>query len=455
MSSAEKPAPSVDEGAPPRWRVIGPGLVVAATGVGAADLVATAVAGSMYGYALLWVAVLGSILKVVLVEGAGRYSLATGRTIFEGWRSLGRWTTFYFAPYIVLWGFVYGATAMSSSALPVVALFPSLNLNVVAVLTGLAGLVMVWFGTYAGFEKVMAALIGIMFVAVMGAAILTLPNLGEVLGGLVPRLPDGSVVYALTVMGGVGGTITLAAYGYWLREKGWSTPRFMRVMRLDNGAAYAMTGLFVVAMLVIGAELLFSAGIAIDTGDQGLVQIGDVLRDRYGDVYGVVFLVGFFAASFSSLIGVWSGVSLMFADFWGNLRGLRSGHPDTRTGGKYFRYYLLWLTFPPMLLLLLGRPVGLILAYGVLGAFFMPFLAVTLLILLNRRGAGKAADAALNDPDPTLAPQVDQRAATSGVVPEQWRNGWLSNSLMTLCAFIFLALMVNEVQKAVVTNWPF
>ena len=31
---------------PAKWKVIGPGLVVAATGVGAADMVATLVAGS-------------------------------------------------------------------------------------------------------------------------------------------------------------------------------------------------------------------------------------------------------------------------------------------------------------------------------------------------------------------------------------------------------------------------
>ena len=74
---------------------------MAATGVGAADLVATLVAGSKYGYALLWCAVLGCLMKIVLVEGAGRYSLATGRTIFEGWRSLGIWTTWYFGLYVV------------------------------------------------------------------------------------------------------------------------------------------------------------------------------------------------------------------------------------------------------------------------------------------------------------------------------------------------------------------
>lgn len=419
---------------PPRWKVVGPGLVVAATGVGAADLVATLVAGAKYGYALLWVAVLGAVIKVVLVEGAGRYSLASGRTIFEGWRSLGRWTTWYFAPYIVVWGLVYGATAMSSSALPVVALFPGLSLRWTAVAFGLAGLAMVWLNSYAAFERITVALVGVMFLAVVGAAGLTVPNLGEVLGGLWPTIPEGSLFNVLSIAGGVGGTITLAAYGYWLREKGWSTPRFMTVMRIDNGVAYLVTGIFVVSMLVVGAELLYSSNLALEEGDQGLVQLSDVLKDRYGDGFGVLFLVGFWAASFTSLIGVWSGVSLMFADFVGNLRGLPSGHPDTRTGGRWFKAYLLWLTFPPMLLLLLDEPVGLILTYGTLGAVFMPFLAVTLLLLLNRRGEGAVADAD---------------------VPREWRNGWLSNSLMALCALLFLVLAVHELRDLLSPYLPF
>ncbi|WP_122816110.1 Nramp family divalent metal transporter [Nocardioides pantholopis] len=432
--STEHAGPDLSAEQPPRWKVVGPGLVVAATGVGAADLVATLVAGAKFGYTLLWVAVLGAVIKVVLVEGAGRYSLATGRTIFEGWRSLGRWTTWYFAPYIVIWGIVYGATAMSSSALPLVALFPDLPLRWTAVAIGLVGLAMVWFGSYAAFEKVMAVLVAVMFVTVIGAAALTTPNLGEILLGLRPILPDDSVVNVLAIAGGVGGTITLAAYGYWLREKGWSTPRFMRVMRLDNGVAYAVTGVFVVSMLIVGAELYYSASIAVETGDQALVQLADVLEDRYGEVFGKVFLIGFFASSFSSLIGVWSGVSLMFADFVGNLRDLPSGHPDTRTGGRYFRAYLLWLTFPPMLLLLLDEPVGLILAYGMLGALFMPFLAITLLVLLNKRRAG---------------------ALPHSEVPDRWRNGWLSNLLLGLCAVLFLVLGANELRDVLVENLSF
>lgn len=75
---------------------------------------------------------------------------------------------------------------------------------------------------------------------------------------------------------------------------------------------------------------------------------------------------------------------------------------------------------PPIVLVLFGRPVWLILAYGVLGAFFMPFLAVTLLWLLN----------------------TDR-------VPARWRNGWWSNLLMVLCAAAFVWLAATEIQKAI------
>ena len=213
-STTADPVTDTDSGPPPKWKVIGPGLLVAATGVGAADLVATLIAGQKYGYALLWVAVLGCILKIILVEGAGRYSLSTQRSIFEGWRSLGLWTTIYFVPYIILWGFVYGAAAMSSTALPLAAIFPQVPLPVFAIASGLIGLALVWFGRYAFFEKVCAVLVALMLVTVVGAAVVTLPNVLDVLSGLVPRIPEGSMINVLSVAGGVGGTITLAAYGY-------------------------------------------------------------------------------------------------------------------------------------------------------------------------------------------------------------------------------------------------
>ncbi|WTC16800.1 Nramp family divalent metal transporter [Streptomyces cellulosae] len=406
------------------WRYIGPGIVVAATGVGAGDLVATLIAGSNFGYTLLWAAVVGCLVKISLAEACGRWHLSTGRTLFDGWASLGPWTTWFFAVYAVIWGFVYGAAAMSSSALPLQALFPSvMDLEYWGIACGLVGLVFVWFNKYAVFEKVMTVLVGVMFVVTVYLAFRVTPNLGDAFAGLLPVLPDeeDSILNTLGLIGGVGGTITLAAYGYWVNAKGWTNSGWMKVMRLDNRVAYITTGIFVVAMLFVGAELLHSANTAISGGDQGLIQLGDILEDRYGKTTGVLFLVGFFAASFTSLIGVWHGVSLMFADFLARQRGERQARADELASGRRerswtFRAYLLWLTFPPMILLFQDEPFRLIIIYGVLGAAFMPFLALTLLWLLN-----------------------------SSRTPREWRNSYLSNGMLTVAGLLFLVLAVKQI----------
>src|SRR5690625_3020171 len=163
---------AVPEGWQARLRQIGPGVMAAATGVGAGDLVATLVAGSKYGYTLFWAVVIGTVFKLALGEGVGRWHLASGRTMLSGWRTLGRWAVAYFGIYIVVWGFVYGATGMSASALPLNALFPAIPVGGWAVICGVAGLGLVWFGRYAFLEKVVTGLVGVMFVTVVGTAIM-------------------------------------------------------------------------------------------------------------------------------------------------------------------------------------------------------------------------------------------------------------------------------------------
>src|SRR5690606_31719965 len=228
-------------------------------------------------------------------------------------------------------------------------------------------------------------------------------------------LPPGSFFYTLGLIGGVGGTITMAAYGYWVEAKGWRDAAWMRMMRWDNGTAYVMTGIFVISMLIVGAALLHGTGIVLAGGSRGLVDLADVLTARFGRTVSVLFLVGFAATAFSSVLGVWHGVSVLFADFVDHARGEPARSPEARTASPAFRAYLLWLTFPPMLLVTLGRPFQLVLAYGALGALFMPFLALTLRWLLNSKRT-----------------------------PLAWRNGWVSNLGLVLAALLFLAVSGYE-----------
>ncbi|OLZ56209.1 Nramp family divalent metal transporter [Amycolatopsis keratiniphila] len=406
-----------------RLRQVGPGIMAAATGVGAGDLVATMVAGSRFGYTLLWAVLVGTIFKLALAEAVGRWHLTSGRTILSGWRTLGIWALIYFGIYAVIWGFVYGATAMSASGLPLNALFPAISVRYWAMICGLLGFALVWFGRYAIIEKLMTVLVGVMFVTVVGTAILVVPNFAELFKGAVPTLPDGSLVYVLGLVGGVGGTITMAAYGYWTLAKGWRSSKWLPMMRTDNAVGYVMTGIFVIAMLIVGAELLL--GQKIISGDKGLLFLGDTLAADYGQWARIPFLIGFFAVSFTSVIGVWHGVSLLFADWWRLLRLPKDVTESVETYEKKagersvaYRGYVLWLTFPPMALLFLDQPFQLTVVYGVLGALFMPFLAATLLVLLN-----------------------------TSRVPREGRSRWLSNGLLSICLAMFAYLAYTEVVK--------
>ena len=64
--------------------VLGPGMLVAATGVGAGDLATSAFTGNKLGLAILWAVIAGALIKYILNEGLARWQLVTGDTLLEG-----------------------------------------------------------------------------------------------------------------------------------------------------------------------------------------------------------------------------------------------------------------------------------------------------------------------------------------------------------------------------------
>ncbi len=61
-------------------------------------------------------------------------------------------------------------------------------------------------------------------------------------------------------MGGVGGTVTVLCYGYWIREEGRFNADDLPVCRVDLAVGYGMTALFGLAMVVIGSNIQVEGG---------------------------------------------------------------------------------------------------------------------------------------------------------------------------------------------------
>lgn len=370
---------------------IGPGLAIAATGVGAGDLLAAMLAGAEFGEVLVWVIVAGAVLKLALNEGVARWQLATGTTLLDGWgRYLGRPFQLYFLLYLVIWSFVVAGGLMSACGIAAHALLPSVSIAAWAALHSVIALALVALGRYLLFERVMKVLIGVMVMTLLLSVALVGADLVAAVRGLIPTLPTGSAATALSLMGGVGGSVTLLSYGYWIRERGWADPSVLRHVRLDLAVGYALTGLFGIAMLLLASVVLGGGG-GMPAGSAGLVACGEAIREaagarfgsRWGQAGSWVFLVGVWGAVFTSTLGVWNGVPYLFADF---LRGLRSAPPtEVDTRGWAYRGYLLYLALPPMILLFLDRPIWVIKVYTLTGGLFMPLLAGSLLWLNSRR----------------------------------------------------------------------
>src|SRR5688572_1103116 len=146
-----------------RLRALGPGLVLAAAGIGAGDVVVASVTGIKFGTTLLWAVVFTAALKFVLTEALARWQLATGETIARAWVTrLPRWVSVLFGAYLLFWTFMVGASLSSACGLAGASLFPGVRGMSVpvwgAVHAGLAAL-LVASNRYARFQRMMKALI--------------------------------------------------------------------------------------------------------------------------------------------------------------------------------------------------------------------------------------------------------------------------------------------------------
>ena len=361
---------------------LAPGILVAATGVGAGDLLTASFAGARTGLILLWTVIVGAVLKWGLNEGIARWQMATGTTLLEGWSSrLGGWIRWVFLVYFLFWSMMVGGALISACGIAGDGFLrignPHTSRIVWGITHSLLGLLIVWLGGFRLFEKIMMVCIGVMFVGVLLTAALLPHDWGEVLSGtFVPRLPEGSLALVLGVLGGVGGTVTLLSYGYWIRERGRKGMEGLRTSRLDLGVAYSATALFGLAMILIGSHLDLP-GKGADVALQLAAQLERVL----GPLGKHLFLIGFWGAVFSSLLGVWQSAPYLFADF---LTIKREKKPEDLTATTPYRLYLVGIAILPCALLWFSVKQVQI-AYAVMGAFFMPLLAVTLLLMNNMK----------------------------------------------------------------------
>jgi Mn2+/Fe2+ NRAMP family transporter len=340
-------------------RSFGPGLVIVLTWLGAGDVVDMGVAGSNYGYSLMWVLVVALVMRFLFVSLVARYQLCNphGHGVLDG---LARLHPAY-APVLfvaaVVMGHVYESYMTVGSGEVCRNLFRTGETWQWAIaLNGLA-LALVFRPEYARLEAVFKVLLAVLAVSFLGTvAWVGFDPRGPLLGLVRIEMPEqhgrfDPLLVAVAMIGAVGGSLMNLVYPYFLDAKGWKGPEYRRVQLYDLMLAIAVMIVLNLSVWILGAELLYP-----DKHIRELDDLPRLLSEVLGEGGRWLFYLGVFAAIYTSVLGHAAGLAYMGSHAW--LRWKAGSGPiavDYRQHPLY-RWIAVWCLVSPLVWTIPGMP---------------------------------------------------------------------------------------------------
>ena len=297
-----------------RWlAVLGPGILFASTAIGVSHLVQSTRAGAIAGFGLLWAVVAANLAKYPFFEFGSRYANATGESLVEGYRSLGRpaaWA--YFAIAVGTCFFVMGAVGIVTAAF-LDNLFgisaatgfnatPAVAVAVFALATGL----LTW-GAYRGLDALIKAIAGVLLVSTIVAFWSATRH--TALAEVPPAPADfnpfegAGLAFLIALMGWMPTAVDLSTWNsIWTLERIKQTgyhPELRSTLREFN-VGYIASGLLAVLFLGLGALVLYTDGTALPDGTAAFAAgIVSLYTEAIGEWSR--WIIG--AAAFSAMLG--------------------------------------------------------------------------------------------------------------------------------------------------------
>ncbi|MEM5566869.1 Nramp family divalent metal transporter [Psychroserpens sp. AS72] len=285
------------------FKNIGPGPLVAAAFIGPGTVTVCTIAGVTHGFTLLWAMLLSVVATIVLQEMSARLGIVSQKGLSEVIRTeisnpfFKVLTVILILSAIVIGNAAYEAGNISGGVLGLEALTGSANGYgaLWSIVIGVVAFVLLFIGNYRVLEKALITLVVMMSLAFLITAILTKPNLSQILKGLFT--PDFSNDNILTVIALVGTTVVpynLFLHASLVKEK-WKNTSDLKYARKDTIIAVILGG--IVSMCII-----ISAAAIKDGQVNNAVDLAKGLEPLFG-VYSKYFLsIGLFAAGITSAI---------------------------------------------------------------------------------------------------------------------------------------------------------
>lgn len=354
------------------FKYLGPGIITAALVFGPGSLTITSKLGSLYAYKHIWVIILAIFFMVIFTEMGARIGIATESSLLQIIKE--KWG---YPASVILGIGIFAITASFQAgntvgaSLAFAELFHTDVESWVLVFTFMAVGLLFFRSFYKVLEKVMIGLVGLMLISFLITLILASPNFNALISGIVPSLPEGSEVLTIALIASSFSVVGAYYQAYLVKEKGW------RKEQIEQGRREAITGVMVLGMislfiLVNAAAILFPQGIQVNSA----TDMGLALEPLYGNTATVIFMMGLFGASFSSLIGNATIGGSLLADAFALGNQLKS--PKVRA------MIMLVMLIGAAIALRFGRlPLELIVFAQAITIIIAPLVGIALLVLAN------------------------------------------------------------------------
>ena len=359
---------------------IGPGALVAAAFIGPGTVTACTLAGANFGFALIWALVFATLATIILQDMAARLGVmgrvglgeallsGTGNVVLK-WGAAG-----LVLAALALGNAAYEAGNLSGGALGLEAIIGEgieTRRIIVLVLASIAGAVLV-LGRYQLIQRLLVALVIVMSLAFAGSAILVRPDIGAMLGGLIPRVPEGGLLTSIALIG-----TTIVPYNLFLHaasaREHWpdATPQALAEAQADTRVSVGLGGLISILILTTAASSLFASGQPVASA----ADMAAAIAPTYGEAARYLVGIGLFAAGLTSSITAPLATAYALSEIVGKPRG-----------GPLFKTVALAILIIGTLVALIGyKPISIILVAQVANGILLPVVAIFLLVAMNRR----------------------------------------------------------------------
>lgn len=313
-------------------RYIGPGLLVTVGFIDPGNWASNIAAGASFGYKLLWMVTLSTIMLIVLQHNVAHLGIATGLCLSEA-------ATKYMKPWAsrtVLSSAMVASVSTSlaeilGAAIALNMLF-GLPIRLGAILSAIMVLFLLFSNSYHKIEKWIIGFVSLIGISFIYELSLVNVDWGQAaMGWVTPSIPDGSILIIMSVLGAVVMPHNLFLHSEIIQSRQWNLEddkvikKQLRYEYTDTIFSMVIGWAINSAMILLAASTFFQIGTQVDE----LQQAQELLHPLLGSNASVIFAVALLFAGIASSITSGMAGGSIFAGIFNEPYDIKDTHSKT------------------------------------------------------------------------------------------------------------------------------